>query len=462
MSVIAAPTRLQSIALRVSAAMALVLAITVLVTIGAAYQFGRSAADEAFDRLLKGAAFQIAERVVVIDGTPVVDIPASAFELLSLARNDRIFYRVIGPDGATLTGYDDLPVPDLAEAEDEFIYETTYRGVELRALLLKRLLAERSVSGQFSVVVAQTTDERAALARNIAARSVIIILVVGLALLVLALGILRIALRPLVRIERAILGRDANDLSPLNVSAPREVAALVSAIDRFMGRLESRIRAMQEFVADAAHQIRTPITALSAQAQLALNEHVPIRLQRLHRRIHSRSVGLGRLADQLLSHAMVSHRAETAAHDIADLRRVAVEAEREMRSLGEDGDDNIVLDLPDDDVPVRGDKVSLREAVKNLIDNANKHGKKPVRLSVSNRTPDHAIIAVADSGAGIAPELAGKIGERFAHSGVGPESAGLGLSIVSAVATSHKGRLAVERPSDGGFEVALLLPAAKR
>ncbi len=159
---------------------------------------------------------------------------------------------------------------------------------------------------------------------------------------------------------------------------------------------------------------------------------------------------------------MVSHRAETAAHDIVDLRRVAVEAEREMRSLGEDGDDNIVLDLPDDDVPVRGDKVSLREAVKNLIDNANKHGKKPVRLSVSNRTPDHAIIAVADSGAGIAPELAGKIGERFAHSGVGPESAGLGLSIVSAVATSHKGRLAVERPSDGGFEVALLLPAAKR
>ena len=447
------PPRGQSLAFRLAGAMAFLLILVVLATIAAATRFGQSASDEAFDRLLRGAALQIAERVFVSDGEARVDLPVSAFELLSLATSDRVFYRIVGPDGETMTGYDDLPLPR-SQASDT-VYDARFMGADIRAVKLTRRLAERTISGQVQVIVAQTTRERAALAASIATRAALIIIAAGVVLLFLALIILRVALRPLARVERTILSREANDLSPIDVPAPQEVAVLVAAINRFMGRLDKRIDAMQTFVADAAHQIRTPITALRAQAQLALEEKDPAKLDRLHRRLYARSVGLGRLADQLLSHALISHRADTAVRERIDLRRVALEAERAMRALGEE---TISVELPNEPVWVEADPVSLREAVKNLLNNATRHGKPPVRISVSH---DHgrAAIMVHDRGPGLPEEKAQRIGERFTSDGIGPDSAGLGLSIVAAVAEMHGARV-TQRLGEDGFSIGILLPVA--
>lgn len=445
----------QSIAFRLGLAMSVILVAVVLATIVAAGSYGRAAADETFDRLLRGAALQIAERVSVTDGQAQVDLPVSAFELLSLARADRVFYRIIGPGGETLTGYHDLPVPEGGASGE--VYDTTYRGFDVRGFRLTRQLAERSVSGAVVVAVAQTTQERGALAQSITTQAVLLIAGAGLVLLLLAVVVVRIALRPLARVERAILSRDANDLSPIDVPAPEEVAELVASINRFMGRLDRRIEAMQNFVADAAHQIRTPITAMRAQAQLALDETDPRKLDRLHRRLYARSLGLGRLADQLLSQALISHRSDTAALEEIDLRRVALEAERETRTVVEGA---IAVELPDDPVPVRGDAVSLREAVKNLLNNAVRHGRPPVTLTVTQPLDGRAAILVHDGGEGLGEARRARIGERFASDGVSPDSAGLGLSIVAAVAASHGAELVQRRPADGGFEIGLDLPVA--
>ncbi|WP_159591316.1 sensor histidine kinase [Chelativorans xinjiangense] len=456
MTALAADTaRGQSIAFRLGVAMVLILVLVVLASIVAATRFGQAASDETFDRLLRGAALQIAERVSVTDGRVRLDLPVSAFELLSLARSDRVFYRVIGPDGRTMTGYEDLPLPR-ENAGPDAIYDARYKDTAIRAVKLTRLLAERSMSGQVVIVVAQTTRERAGLAASIATNAVLIIAAAGVLLLFLALLVLRVALRPLARVERAILKREANDLSPIDVPAPEEVAVLVAAINRFMGRLESRIEAMQNFVADAAHQIRTPITALRAQAQLALEEKDPERLNRLHRRLYARSVGLGRLADQLLSHALIAHRADTAARETIDLRRVALEAEREIRAVS---DEAIGVDLPDEEVWVDGDPVSLREAVKNLLNNAAKHGAAPITVAVE-RHDGWASIMVHDHGAGIPEALAARIGERFTSDGISPDSAGLGLSIVASVAAMHGARLA-RRTGEDGFAIGLEIPVAQ-
>lgn len=450
--------RTPSIAFRVGAAMTLILTLAAIVTVLAASRFGRSAADEAFDRLLKGAALQIAERVVVTDGAPVVDLPVSAFELLSLARNDRVFYRIIGPDGTTLTGYDKLPLPDQPAGSGEQIYQTRFKGVPIRAVLLTRQLAEEALSGKLRVVVAQTTEERGALAQVITTRAVALIVVTGAALLILALVVLRFALRPLARLETLILSRDSGDLSPLDVEVPREVGALVTAINRFMGRLDRRIGSMQDFVADAAHQMRTPITALRAQSQLALGETDRTRLKRLHQRIHTRAVGLSRLADQLLSRALVSHRADAAPQEALDLRRVAIEAERELRVLSADEQDEIGLDLPEEGVVVMGDAFSLKEAVKNLLNNAVRHGTPPISVFVETSGQDRCRIGVRDAGPGIPAELRAHLGERFTKAGVTADSAGLGLAIVDAVANAHAGAVVAENPPEGGFVVALDLP----
>ena len=445
----------QSIAFRLGVAMMLLLVLVVLGSIVAANRFGQAASDETFDRLLRGAALQIAERISVIDGAVQVDLPLSAFELLSLARSDRVFYRIIGPAGQTITGYKDLPLPP-DDGNPDAIYDVRYKDTDVRTVKLTRMLAERSMSGEVVVIIAQTIRERTALATSIATNAVLIITAAGFLLLFLALIVLRFALRPLTRVEHAILGREANDLSPIDVPAPKEVAVLVAAINRFMARLDKRIEAMQNFVADATHQIRTPITALRAQAQLALEEKDPARLNRLHRRLYVRSVGLGRLADQLLSHALVAHRADTASKEIIDLRKVALEAERAMRAAA---DEAIGVDLPDEKVCVEGDLVSLREAVKNLLNNAVKHGALPVTLKVE-RCSGHAAITVRDGGSGMSEEMMGRIGERFTANAINPDSAGLGLSIVASVAAMHGARL-VHRHCDGGFAIGLEFPEAR-
>ncbi|WP_265517394.1 sensor histidine kinase [Nitratireductor luteus] len=446
----------QSIAFRLGLAMVLILIAVVTATILAANQFGQAASDETFDRLLRGAALQIAERISVADGQTQVDLPVSAFELLSLARNDRVFYRVIGPDGRTLTGYDDLPRPARqSRGAGAVIYDARYKGTPVRAVMLTRQLAERSISGEVMILVAQTTGERSALATSIATRAVLIIAAAGVLLLFLALIVLRIALRPLARVERAMLMREANDLSPIDVPAPQEIAILLQAINRFMGRLDKRIEAMQNFVADAAHQIRTPITALRAQAQLALEEKDPARLERLHRRLYARSVGLGRLADQLLSHALIAHRADTATMERIDLRRVALEAERETRAVA---DEAVLVELPDEEIWIEGDPVSLREAVKNLINNAIRHGRPPVTLRVARQGDAEAQIVVTDRGSGMSEEAAARIGERFTSDGISPESAGLGLSIVASVAAMHGARIIRHKPEGGGFAIGFQFP----
>lgn len=451
--------RSRSIAGRLTLLLTLLLTIAAAGTALAALSYGQTAATRAFDRLLTGAALQIAERISVVEGETVIDIPLSAFGLLSLASEDRIFYRIDGPGGETLTGDESFPLPDAAGTADApLLYDTEFSGEAVRAISMQRFLAERAVRGPITVIVAQTLRARSELAHEIVARAVIGVVVAGAVTLALALLAMHLALSPLRRIERAILARNPKDLTPFSTSTPREVEALVAAINRFMARLDKRVGAMQDFVADAAHQMRTPITALRAQTELAMEEDDPRKLKALQRRIRDRALGVSRLTDQLLSHALVTHRADSATLERIDLRRVAVEAEREARRTG--GAEAIELDLPADPVMVVGDGFSLREAARNLITNALAHGKPPVILRVSITADGKALIAAHDQGAGMNPGQLQRIGERFAHDTSNPQSAGLGLAIVAEVAEFHQGCIQTRTNNGDGFMVGIALPLA--
>lgn len=449
--------RRPSLTFRLAVTVTLILALAASGALYLSFEYGRQAADNAYDRLLTGASLQIAERVSVANGRILADIPSSAFELLALARSDRIFYRIIGPDGKTLTGYDDLPLPAKPSGAETQLYTTAYSGEKVRAALTLRQIAERDISGPVRIIVAQTVLERSALAGDIAFKAAILIGAAALAIVVLALFAVRYALSPLTRVERALLSREPNDLSPFEIETPRELETIVEAINRFTGRLDRRISSVQAFVADAAHQLRTPITAIHAQAQLAAGEQAPEKLRRISRRILDRSVAVSRLADQLLSQAMVTHRGEAAKREPVDLRRVAMEAEEETRRMNDPGGHDIALELPEDPVMVAGDRFSLREAVKNLVTNAQDHGAPPIAIHVGSEGA-RALISVADCGTGIPAALRNTIGTRFADDGVRRgRGAGLGLAIASEVAGSHGGELKLEDlPS--GFAVCLDLP----
>ena len=240
---------------------------------------------------------------------------------------------------------------------------------------------------------------------------------------------------------------------------PREIGQLVAAINRFMRRQARQFEIMRNLIADASHQLRTPVAAMRAQAELAADETDPETQRAIVARIHDRAVGLSRLTDQLLNHALIIHRADAAPHETLDLRTIAIRTVEECDRDAGGTPDDLVLELPEDEVPCRADALSLVEACKNLVNNAFRHGAPPVTLEV-RREAGQGVIAVRDRGPGMPEALWAGAAARYdrAH-GVTPQSASIGLAIVSAVAAAHQGTLRFGRGPSGDFEAALVLPA---
>ncbi len=451
-----APT--MSLTARLVAGFAALLAIGAVVLAFAALEYGRAAAREAFDRLLVGAANDIAQSVTIVDGAPVVDLPVSAFDLLALAANDRIAYQVRGPDGAALTGDEVLPLPP-GPAADQVLYDASFTGEPARFIQVTRRFAERHFSGSVYVVVGQTMMARNELAYGITRNALGGLAIGGLAMLVLAVFVVRRALRPLGELASRLGTRDPQDLTPMDAAVPREIYGMVQAMNSFMARLNRQIDSMKRLISDSAHQLRTPVAALRAQADLALHEDDPAEQQVLVERYHGGTVRLSRLLDQMLSRAMVIHRGNAARREVLDLRAVALDI-FDDESLGLIAPEaEIRLEIGEDPVFVQADILSLEEAAKNLVGNALTHGQSPITIGAGT-DGNWALLWVEDAGPGPSPETRARLGERFNRpfSAKGGSS-GLGLAIAGAVAEAYGGHLDMET-RDSGFRISIALPSS--
>lgn len=428
----------------------------------AAFSYGRQAARETYDRLLLGAANDLAEAISIIDGRPIAALPVAAFELLSFAPDDRIAYAVRGPDGALLTGHSVVTVPAIpGEPGKPQFFDGDMQGEKARFVTVTRQFAERSYSGTVSVTVGQTVIARDAMAQGLTRDALIAAALAGVALVLVAYVVIRSAMRPLDRVAADLLARDPYDLTPMKADVPAEVAVMIDAMNRFMRRLDWQIEAMRNLISDTAHQLRTPVAAIRAQAELAVEEEDPrLRGQGLERLLR-RTRSLGRLLDQMLARALVIHRTDSAPRVLVDLRDVALEVietrDHELIAPGVE----VGLRIGSEPVMVLADTMSLREAVKNMLGNALRHGVAPVRIGVSSDMSE-ASIWVEDAGAGPPPEVMQRVGQRFEISAASRgQSAGLGLSIVRAVAEAFDGRLEMGT-SAAGFRVSLFLPQEGR
>lgn len=429
----------------------------------AAWFYARTAADDAYDRLLIGAALQIAEAIDEQGAQLSVQVPSSAFEMLALAERDLIFYNVLDVGGQSLTGYADLPLPDKAEAAHAapLVVSDRFRGQAVRVATVARFLAGPGTRGWAYVLVAQTTEARLKLARDLTGRAVLLVGVMSaLAMVGAVLGI-RVALAPLKHIERELRARDPNSLAPMLVQTPLEAQALVDAINHLIARLQERIKLMHHFIADVAHQLRTPLTALTAQIELLSDARDEASRQRHLLRVRQRAAQLGRLTNQLLTQAMVIHRAEAVPFETVDLAEIARRAFRDaVPNTVRDGV-IVALEAPDGPVNLHGDAISLREAVTNLIDNALRHGATS-RLTV--RVVDEGAMArveVADDGPGIPAENRTAIRQRFAAGSGAGGGFGLGFAIATEVAQAHGGDLAFRDKTTPDGDFAVILTVAK-
>jgi two-component system sensor histidine kinase TctE len=309
------------------------------------------------------------------------------------------------------------------------------------------------------VLVAETTNKRARAAREFLLTSMLPGLLIALAtLLIVWFGVGR-GLWPLTRLSEELKARSPRDLRPIDsAAAPEETRALVSALNGLLEELAQASRNQQRFLADAAHQLRTPLAGLQAHTELALAQPLPESCRVHLEHVHQATIRTARLANQLLALARAEPGARGGTSDV-NLRSV-VEGEADAwvhEALARDVDLGFELAT----APVKGDAMLLREALANLVHNAIQYSASGGRVTVRTGKRGGASFAeVEDDGPGIAPQERERVLERFYRvPGTPGTGSGLGLAIVREIAGGHGARIEL---ADGagarGCRVALTFP----
>lgn len=424
--------------------------------------YAHHAADEAFDRVLSAAALSIADTVEIEDGAVSVDIPHSAFAILGSSRLNRVFYRIVAPDGSLVTGSPTLglEVEPASDPRPRFS-DSAFRGAPIRIATVARYHADTDTGGAgwVDIIVAETREARDALASQLTINATFPALAVGLlACLMLWLSV-RFAFRPLRVIEANLTSRAPSNLEAMDPAVPQEVKALVVSLNAFMARLSTTLAGLQRVTADASHQLRTPLTALRALAEIAIEEASDGADRRRLQRIHANAVNASVLANQLLSDATTLHRLETQQREALDLRQVIHDALRRLRAEGSHGAAFEMLNvvLPEHPCWVHAEPISLREMIRNLVENAYVHAPGPVEVSVRGNA-EHWVLTVADRGPGISSDLGDSVFDRFVRGQNEQPGSGLGLAIARDVAIASGGTIALVEREGGGLTVAVTLP----
>lgn len=307
----------------------------------------------------------------------------------------------------------------------------------------------RSLARPVLVQVAQSTQARTRLAHDIV-QGVILpqFVVVPIFILLVWFGLGQ-GIAPLNEVQARIRGRRADDLSPIDEhDAPEEIAPLVDSINDLLRRLQQSLQTQKRFVADAAHQMKTPLAGLRMQAELAQRQTDPEELRASLRQIGRSVERTTRLVNQLLALARAENQggAARAVHELLDLRQPASDVLQDLAALALDKGLEVELDSPPDPLPVRGNALLLRELIRNLLDNAIAYtppgGSVALRLRRAigdgPRAEPLVELVVEDTGPGIPPAERALVFEPFYRIlDNGSEGSGLGLAIVREIARQH-------------------------
>ena len=424
--------------------------------------YAQRAAEQAFDRLLAASALTIAGSVQIEDNEVTVEPPVSSLAMLS--GGERVFYEARTSNGRLITGYGDLaPGLPLAQSATPVFAYLRYHDEPIRVATVGRLVSASQHAGWVTLRVAETLGSREALAGEILGRSVLPLLVVSLvALGLLWFGVQR-AFAPLAVVERELRRRAPDDLAPLVKPVPREVRRLIEALNAFMQRLSGAMDTLNTLVADAAHQVRTPLASLRAQAEVALDETDPQRLHARLERIHLNATHASQLINQLLMDATITHRLGKGARALVGVAETINETRRRIGPLDAQ---RLHIEIAPEVRRARlaGDRVALREMLRNLVDNALRYAPDgPVDIQATPVAGYRVALTVSDRGPGVADDEKEAVQQRFARGRAGESlpGSGLGLAIVRSVATAHGGSLwLLDRPG-GGLTARIVLPLAR-
>lgn len=421
----------------------------------------RQKAEDIFDRSLLTTGLAIAADVARSGGDA---LSMETRDLLSDTSGGPVYYHAYAPSGVYVTGFATPPArsPEAVALHGEAFYgfyDSNYFGRPVRALRLRQLTTVGGIAGTYTYTVWQDRTILETLIRDLARQVMsVMAILIGTVALVVWFGV-NLGLRPLLDLEDAISRRNSDDLSPIRRPVPPEARGLVLRLNTLFSQVDGTMQAQASFISNAAHQLRNPIAGVLAMAEAVRRAPTPAATQARAGELLTSARQVRDLANKLLT----LERASAAGGPLERvdlvpfLTQIAADFQEQAKAQGAD----LRLTLVDGPIVIEADRLMLREAVANLIDNALRHGGPGlanITLTLS-ATQDQARLSVSDDGRGISRAEVPLALARFGQVGTG-EGSGLGLPIAEAVVASRGGRLDITSTTPGqtGLSVVLHLP----
>ncbi len=416
------------------------------------WMVAQNIAGKPFDRALEYSVGALAQLVRVQDKRVQFEMPRLAHELLQADDAGQVYYQVRGARGEHLSGEPALPAPPSNEAP--FFGKVRFRDASMYdgAVRIAYTWIKLDIPGSQPalVQVAETPEKRAVLASEIV-KGVMLpqFIILPLAILLVWMALIQ-AIKPLKQLERRIRARKPDDLSPIDVQAvPREVAPVVASINDLLMRLEVTIATQRRFLANAAHQLKTPLAGLRMQADLALREGENAQeLKQSLRQIGRSSIRATRTVNQLLALARAESSDSAMPKQTCDLVELTQAVVRDCVPRALEGHLDLGYEGPQAGAPhcqIKGNPTLLKELIRNLLDNAISYtpsslaepGVVTARV-LTDPFGQTLLLQVEDSGPGVSVAERELIFQPFYRAlGTQADGTGLGLPIVMEIAHQH-------------------------
>ncbi|WP_322057836.1 sensor histidine kinase [Paraburkholderia sp. J63] len=429
------------------------LGLYVIFTATFEYRAARHTADLVQDGRLLSSARMLAGSVEWSDGALRANVPPAALELFASPQRDQVFYNVSVEEGPLLAGMPDFPRARKAPAVDAPVwYDAALHGEALRAVSVLRSMYDNGRVWRVRVSVGKTAHSRDAMATALWRPQ--LVRQIGMVMLAVALACIGLTfeLRPLMKLKNEVADRDPMHLVPIRSEGLHaELRPVVDAINQCIARLGVQNAVQRRFIADASHQLRTPLTLLGTQLQYACSQKtLDPALAEVFAAMRESNRSMVALTNKLLLLAQ-AEAFDTAQRpgvpvDMAQLAREAVEG---LVMLGEARGIDLGAELHGA-AYVSGHRELLRAMVTNLVDNALRYTQAGGHVTLSVRASGQAVtLEVLDDGPGIPAEARERVFEPFFRAAADTEGTGLGLAIVREIVHTHGGEVSLDAGANG-------------
>jgi two-component system sensor histidine kinase TctE len=436
------------------------------ISIAATHHIADDIANQPYDYVLAEQVGQIVRNMKITADGITVSLPKTPSAQAADDEADKQFYQVAVAGGDLVAG--DEEVPPLPVANRRVPGEVQFRNDNVmgeRVRIAYQLVPLLADARPLLVQVAETRKQRNALSSRIISGVLLPqFAIIPLAVILVWLGLTR-GLLPLARLQQRIRERDSDDLSPIELrTVPEELRPVIAAFNHMMVRLQDNLDAQQRFIASAAHQLKTPLTGLKTQTELALRETDCTQLHDYLQRIADGVDRAAHLTNQMLKLARAEASHESAhTRESVDLDSLAREVTVGCVPRALTRNIDLGFESGGGEAKIFGVPLLLREMIDNLVDNAIKYTPEGGRVTIRMHAVVSPILEVEDAGIGISREDRGRIFDRFFRVlGTDTEGSGLGLAIVREIADLHEATIAVlDNPAGKGTLIRLVFANTK-